>query len=178
MRRIGVVCVLAVLAAVIGCEKGGGTTPQATFEAYKSAMANKDFDAVWDMLSADAQRRLDEQAAQLAQAAAKAEGPAKTDIEMKAKLFDMTMDEMKALDGRKLVTGVFRMAAKMGTNEFGKIGSAQVERVDTSGDRASVFVKIEGKVEKDPLYLTKEGTLWKVALPEMKPAASPAPVPQ
>jgi hypothetical protein len=164
MRRLAWTCLAALLGMVIGCGRGGGAaTPEAAFESYKTAMADKDFEGVWQMLSAASQQQMEEDARGIAERAAKSEGPGKVAVEKQARLMDMTMDQVKTINGKTLFIGLCSMAAKEGKEEWEKLPRGQFARVEVNANRANVYVKVDDKVETDhPLPLVLEGGKWKI----------------
>lgn len=171
MKRLGWMFMLtAVTALVIGCGAGGGgATPEATFEKYKRAMVDKNFLDVWDMLSEASQRAMGEDAKEKAEEAARSEGPGRSAVERQASLMDMTVEEMKTMDGKALFVGLMKMAAKEGKEEWEKLPRAQLARVERDADKAKVYVKVDGKLEADqPLPLVLEGRKWKIDMMSVK----------
>jgi len=164
-------CVAAGLAVVIGCGGGrGASTPEAAFEAYKAAMANKDFEGVWRMLSAASRQQMEAEAKRIAEQTAKSEGPAKTAAENEAKLMDLTMDQLKTLHGKELFIGYCTMAARVGKEEWEKLPRGQVARVQINGNQADVFVKVGEQVDMEhPLPLLFEDGTWKIDVTRSKP---------
>ena len=159
-------CLAAGLGILIGCGGGKGTaTPEAAFEAYKTAVADKDFEGMWGMLSAASRDRMEADAKRIAEQAAKSEGVAKAAAEKQAKLMDLTMDQLKTLQGRGLFIGLLTMAAREGKEEWEKLPRAQLDRVEINVNRANVFVKVGDRVEVDhPLPLVLENGTWKIAM--------------
>ncbi|HUW59320.1 MAG TPA: hypothetical protein VMZ92_21985 [Planctomycetota bacterium] len=156
------VCVLTVL---VGCGGGGGgATPKATFEKYKAAMADKNFEDVWNMLASTSQQAMDDRARTLADAAAKSEGPGRTALEDQARMMRLSLDQMKKLTGKTLFMGLFEMASSAGKEEWEKISRAQFSREVVTGDKAKVYVKVDGKEETDAMPLVREGNRWKIDL--------------
>ena len=164
MRRWAWTCVAAGMGMVIGCGGGGGTTtPEGVFEAYKTAMADKDFEGVWRMLSTASREQMETDARGIAERAARSEGPGKAALEAQAKLMDMTVDQMKTIDGRTLFIGLCTMAAREGKEEWEKLPRGQLARVEVNADRANVYVKVDDQVEIDhPLPLVREAGTWKI----------------
>ena len=165
MKALGWMCTVVALVTLVGCGGGGGTTPKATFESYKACMADKDFEAVWNMLASTSKQAMEESAKKLAEAAEKAQGPAKTALESQAKMMDMSLEDMKKLDGKALFAGLFTMAAAGGREEWEKISRTQFSREEIDGDKAKVYVKVDGKEETDdPMPLVREDGRWKIDL--------------
>jgi len=170
MRTLAWTCLSVWLGMVIGCGGGGGAaTPEAAFEAYKAAMADKDFEAVWRMLSAASHEQEEADAKGIAERAAKSEGLEKADLEKKAKLMDVTMDQMKTIDGKALFIGLCKMGSTGGKEEWEKLPRGQLARVEINANRANVYVKLDGKVDTDtPLPLVLEDGKWKIDLTGVK----------
>ncbi|KPJ56166.1 MAG: hypothetical protein AMS16_02915 [Planctomycetes bacterium DG_58] len=158
-------CTLVALVTLMGCGGGGGVTPKASFERYKASMADKDFEAVWKMLASTSKEFMEDRAKKFAEEAKKAEGPSRTALEDEAKLMRMSLEEMKKLDGKALFIGWYQMAAAAGPEEWEKISRAEFSREEIDGDKAKVYVKIDGKEETDdPMPLVREEGRWKIDL--------------
>lgn len=166
MRQLGWLCTLTAVVALIGCG-GGGATPKATLEAYKAAMANREFEQVWDMLSEATKQQMAEEAKKRVaaiEAVEKSGGPDRVALENQARMMDMTLEKMKEMDGKALFVGLFAMASKGGKEEWDKISRVQFSREEITGDKAKVFVNLDGKEEADPLPLVLEDGKWKIDL--------------
>jgi len=164
MNRRRWVCVLCLPVLLLGCGGGGGATPKATFDAFKSAMADKNFAETWEMLSAETRRQTDTRAKAKAEEVARAEGPARVALETEAKMMEMTLDDMKKMDGKAFFIGMYKLAAEAGKEEWQKISRGQFKRADIDGNTAKVYVEFEGKLDTDPLPMVLEGGKWKVEL--------------
>ena len=166
MTRTLVCLTLATLLTVSGCGgRGAGSTPEATFGVYKSAMSDRNFDDVWDMLSAASQERVQRDATEVNGRAMTAEGPERAYLENAAKLMGLTLEQMKKMDGRQFYVGLLKMVADRGREEWDKLSRAEVSRVEKDGERAKVFIRSDG-VEQTarPLPLVLEDGRWKVDL--------------
>ena len=76
---------------------------------------------------------------------------------------DLTMDQLKTLQGRGLFIVLLTMAAREGKEEWEKLPRAQLDRVEINVNRANVFVKVGDRVEVDhPLPLVLENGTWKI----------------
>ena len=165
MKTLGWLCTLAVLTALIGCGGGGGgATPKATFEKYKAAMADKNFEDVWNMLALTSRQAMEDHAKKLAAAAEQSEGPARVALENQAKMMGKSLAEMRKLDGKALFVGLFKMASTGGKEEWEKISRMQFARDEVDGETAKVYVTVDDKEEKDPMPLLREGGKWKIDL--------------
>ncbi len=166
MRTTGFIATVLMSALLAGCgARGGGTTPEATFRLWKSAMSERSFADVWEMLSAASRQRMNHDAEVFVDRARKAEGPERTALDNAARLIGMTMDEMKTMDGKALCVAVFKMSAQTGRDDWERLARAEFSRAEVTDGRALVYVKRDGREETDhPMPLVNEGGLWKIDL--------------
>jgi hypothetical protein len=162
VRLSSLVAVLAVSIVFVstGCSsKAPGTTPKATIQAYENAFNDKDPEAIWGLMSAEAIAKLDEQMAQfrskpggLEMTALSAMGITEADLKtMSSKdLFLKTaawvyrnMEEAEEKTGQRFLL------------EF-NIGESVIQ-----GDGATVTVTQEGNNQLITMKLVKEGDVWK-----------------
>ena len=134
--------------------------------SFKQAMVEKDFKTLWEMLSTDSQKMLNEEAKALNQAAAQAEGPAQTALAEQASLIDMKVSELKTVDGEGLLIATLKIGTA--TDEKGlwdKVSRMEMVKVDDSqiaAGRAVVTAKVEET--EFPLPFVKEDKAWKFDL--------------
>ncbi len=154
------------LAALAGCGGSvGGKSPEATFRQWKSAVSDRSYGDVWEMVSAASKEQKAIEAQQLSEEAKKAEGPARTALDSTARFLGMSLDDMKKLDGRTLFIADMKMAAESGRDEWDRMSRAEFARADEKGDRASVYVRFEGREDPNPMPLVRENGIWKIDLP-------------
>jgi hypothetical protein len=185
MRLSGFAAALA-LAMLAGCGgSSGGTTPEATFRAYQAAMSDRDFEAVWSMLSPSSKDRMNQDAATRREQAAKAEGPARKSLMDEAQGIGMSIDDMKAMDGRTLFIALMKTGSRAGQKTWDVLARAEVSRIVETEGHALVYIKSGGLEQVPPIPLAREDGIWKINLAGVpvkpptpaEPSFAPAPAP-
>jgi hypothetical protein len=152
----------ALMLFVAGCGGGGAATPDAAFKDFQAAFKAKDGEKAWNLMSKDAQAKMEEVAKGLKKMLElfdKLPADARKAAEEKAaKESGMTLDELKSLDGKRLfVTGIKAIPA----DKLSEVTGATLENVKIDGEKATASIKSGSKTE--PIRFVKESGSWKIA---------------
>jgi len=155
MNRL--VCVAAVAVLLTGCGHRSSTTPKQTFDVFRQALVDEDFDTVWGMLSSatrdDAERL-----------AARAREAPEVDRLAIAGRLGLTPEAMADMDGKAFFLAGTKAAIRNRDPLWTRVLRAEFLRAEIDGDRARVYTTIDGDPESDPLPLTLEDGRWHVNL--------------
>lgn len=158
--RLGVFVLF--VAAAVGCGGGGACgTPEATFEAYKLAVIERDFEAVWEMLSTSSRERIECDAKDMA---AECRGLGKAELERRARSMGLTAEQMKSIDGRDLFVTVCRLSLEDDTEGWERFARTRLSRVELDGETARVHVRLGAGVETASMTFVCEDANWKIDL--------------
>jgi len=166
MRKLGMPTVILTTLVLIGCGGGGSASPKDAFASFKQAMVEKDFKTIWNMLSAESKRLMNDEAKDISGAAVKAEGPARTALEKTARLIDLDISDLKTINGEGLFVATLKMATasddKKHWDKVSRMELADVDETEIDKGRVKVSVKIDDEVQDRPLSFVKEGAEWKI----------------
>jgi hypothetical protein len=155
-----------LVTALAGCGGSvGGKSPEKTFQMWKSAVSDRSFNDAWEMLSAVSKEQMSVEAKRVAEAAVNPQGPVREQLSQISSFSGLSLDDMKKLDGRTLFVILMKMAAESGRDDWERMTRAEFSRVEEKGDRADVFVRLEGREDSRPMPLIRENGVWKVDLP-------------
>jgi len=178
----GLAIAVLVSSSVTGCAPQStepGASPRATFEAFKLAFQNKDFDAVWN-LSSDAGRdqwtaslrkaqtdlralqQQAEQAAGTAQKRAQA-GLAKQE-QILQDTFGLGVTPFAQMSARDLFLRVWTQVSRNEPKIVKERASATFLREDVQGDGAKVTYRRPDGREAN-VAMVRTGEVWKIGLP-------------
>jgi hypothetical protein len=169
-RTCGTCIGAGLLLFAVGCG-GGGATPEAAFKEFQAAIKAKDADKAWNLMSKSAQDQMDEMSKPVKESLKildklppEARKPAE---DMMAQKLGMTVDDLKAIDGKKMFSLALKNPDKLGAGaaeSFNEMSSATLESVKVEGDKATGTVKTSKK--SDTIHFVKEGGSWKITPPK------------
>ena len=143
--------VLALMALTLAACGGGGpgNTPEATYEAARRVVADKDWDGLLEFIP-PSEWEENEKEFKAERDAGKLSGTA-ADLELDA-------EAVKTMSYRDFMVKMLEVAATKKPEQLEKIVKAEVVETKIDGDKATITTKIGDK--KDEVRLVKENGVW------------------
>jgi hypothetical protein len=156
-------CFLLVAAGLLcGCTASVGVSPEDAFNHFRKAIAEKDYEGAWKLLTTKNRQGAEERAAEIVRRTRKGEDADST----ATKELGLSIAEARKLDGREYWVRV--MSHLLATTykdigiEFSRTRFVRAE-VENDHDHSKVYTSFDGTVnEHFPWTLVKENGVWRV----------------
>ena len=143
-------------------------TPREAYEAFRDVIAKADYDACWPLLSKRAQDDFERVAAEfemeLRNRSDTPQGAKDLLDAMKLSAEEVRKSKTRLIRGPRMMAARLQRSAKTNPRGFQRIARSQYLRDEIHEDRAQVYLIMDRKIQKEPMPLVREGTLWKIDL--------------
>ena len=143
MRYAAPLFVLGILLAACG-GGGPGGTPQETFDAMKSAMESEDWGTIFDIMSPDRRKEL--------------ENELKGDEEDVGAMIGKSAEDVKSMSVREVFVEVMAKFVEMDRSKIDQAKKAEFVEEKIDGDHATVKIKVGD--DEDTVRMVKVDGKW------------------
>lgn len=137
------------------------TTARKAYEMYRWAMGKSDFEACWRLLSKNTQDAYEREAIELKMRVTNNPSAPAADVEL-LHVLGLTRREVDKLDGKSFFIASLKWAEARDPTRFEVVPRTKYHHESVRGDRALVYVTLDGKRQEKPMKLVREGGVWRI----------------